>query len=268
MSEFNKINLVKTVQSILGLKVDGLDGLVTWSAIISKLVCSMDTKQSVHVPNTIKETLEPNLKVGVSDKAYNLILKYEVGGGENYYNKALKCPTYPGGQSGVTIGIGYDLGYNTSTQFKNDWMQHLDGESYNLLLGTIGKKSADAKSCVPQVKNISVSWDAAESVFTSNTLPRFIGETKRAFPGSDALHPDAFGALVSLVFNRGGSVVGASRVEMNNIRKAIKGEIKTLNLYDYIAGQIIAMKRLWVGKGLDGLLTRRDEEARLVKSCA
>jgi hypothetical protein len=54
---------------------------------------------------------------------------------------------------------------------------------------------------------------------------------------------------------------------MNNIKKAITGEIKTLNLYHYIAGQIVAMKRLWVGKGLDGLLTRRDEEARIVKSC-
>jgi GH24 family phage-related lysozyme (muramidase) len=257
MSEYNKINLVKTVQSLLGLKVDGHDGPVTWSAIISKLVGSMDTKQSVHVSIP---------KIGVSDKAYALILKYEIGG-ENYYNKALKSPTYPGGQSGVTIGIGYDLGYNTSKQFKKDWAEHLDEQSCNALLETIGKKGAAAKSCIPQVKNISISWAAAESVFTSDTLPRFIGETKRAFPGSDALHPDAFGALVSLVFNRGGSVVGASRVEMNNIRKAIAGEIKTLNLYDYIAGQIVAMKRLWVGKGLDGLLTRRDEEARLVKFC-
>jgi len=259
MSEFNKINLVKTVQSILGLQVDGYDGPATWSAIISKLVGSMDTKQSVHVSTP---------KIGVSDKAYALILKYEIGGGENYYNKVLKSPTYPGGESGVTIGIGYDLGYNTSTQFKTDWAEHLDEQSYTALLGTIGKKGAAAKSCISQVKNISVSWASAESVFTSNTLPRFIGETKRAFPGSDALHPDAFGALVSLVFNRGGSVVGASRVEMNNIKKAIAGEIETLNLYDYIAGQIVAMKRLWIGKGLDGLLTRRDEEARLVKSCA
>lgn len=265
MSTFNKINLVKTVQSLLGLKVDGEDGPVTWSAIISKLVGSMDTKNIV---DEIKETLQPDHKVDVSDKAYALILKYEVGGGENYYNKTLKSPTYPGGQSGVTIGIGYDLGYNSAAQFKKDWLEHLDGESYNLLLGTIGKKGADAKSCIPRVKNISVSWEAAESVFQSDTLPRFIGETKRAFPGSDSLHPDAFGVLVSLVFNRGGSVVGASRVEMNNIRKAIKGEIKTLNLYDYIAGQIVAMKRLWVGKGLDGLLTRRDEEAKLVKSCS
>lgn len=264
MSTFNKIDLVKKAQMLLELKVDGHDGAITWSAIISKLE-SLKSKETV--VEEIKEILQPNPKIGVSDKAYDLILKYEVGGGANYYNKALKNPTYPGGESGVTIGIGYDLGYNTAAQFKKDWSQHLDANSYNTLLSTIGKKGAAAKSCISRVKNISVSWEAAESVFQSDTLPRFISETKRAFPGSDALHPDAFGALVSLVFNRGGSVVGASRVEMNNIRKAIGGGIRILNLYNYIAGQIIAMKRLWVGKGLDGLLTRRDEEAKLVKSC-
>lgn len=265
MSKFNKIDFVKKAQSLLKVKVDGKDGPKTWSAIISKLE-SLKSKETVI--EEIKEILQPDPKIGVSDKAYALILKYEVGGGANYYNKALKRPTYPGGQSGVTIGIGYDLGYNTAAQFKKDWSQHLDANSYNLLLSTIGKKGAAAKSCIPRVKNISVSWDAAENVFLESTLPRFIKETKRAFPGSDALHPDAFGTLVSLVFNRGGSVTGASRVEMNNIKKAIRGEIKTLNLYNYIAGQIVAMKRLWVGKGLNGLLTRRDEEARLVKSCS
>lgn len=265
MSKFNKIDFVKKAQLLLDLKVDGLDGPITWSAIISKLE-SLKSKETV--VEEIKEILQPNPKIGVSDKAYALILKYEVGGGESYYNKALKRPTYPGGQSGVTIGIGYDLGYNTASQFKKDWYQHLDVNSYNLLATTIGKKGAAAKSCIARVKNINVSWDSAESVFQSDTLPRFINETKRAFPGSDALHPDAFGTLVSLVFNRGGSVTGASRMEMNNIRKAILGEIKTLNLYNYIAGQIIAMKRLWVGKGLDGLLTRRDEEAKVVKSCS
>lgn len=265
MSNFDKIKLVKKVQSLLDLKVDGLDGPKTWSAIISKLE-SLKSKETV--VEQIKEILQPDLKIGVSDKAYALILKYEVGGGANYYNKALKRPTYPGGQSGVTIGIGYDLGYNTAAQFKKDWSQNLDQKSYDLLLSTIGKKGAAAKSCIPRVKNISVSWEAAESVFLESTLPRFIKETKKAFPGSDSLHSDAFGALVSLVFNRGGSVVGASRVEMNNIKKAIGGTIKILNLYNYIAGQITAMKRIWVGKGLDGLLTRRDEEATLVKNCA
>ena len=261
MPEYNKTNLVKTVQSILGLEVDGQDGPVTWSAIISKLVCSMDTKQSVHVSN---ESSIP--KVGVSDKAYALILKYEIGGGPSYYNKALKHPCYPGGASGVTIGIGYDMGYNSAEQFASDWKGILSDSDYKRLAPHVGKKSSPAKDAVRILKDISISYEDAEAVFKSNTLPRFIRETKKTFPGSDQLHPDAFGALVSLVFNRGGSISGVSRKEMLNIKLSIINDDK--NIYDYIAEQIIAMKRLWVGKGLDGLLTRRDEEAKLVQSCA
>ena len=35
-----------------------------------------------------------------------------------------------------------------------------------------------------------------------------------------------------------------------------------------IAKQLRAMKRLWVGKGLDGLIARREAEARLVEQSA
>jgi GH24 family phage-related lysozyme (muramidase) len=93
-------------------------------------------------------------------------------------------------------------------------------------------------------------------------LPRFINETKKAFPNSDKLHPDAFGALVSLVFNRGASVSGPSRIEMLNIRNLIDSKN-----YEAIANEVRKMKRLWIGKGLDGLLVRRDDEASLIASC-
>lgn len=35
--------------------------------------------------------------------------------------------------------------------------------------------------------------------------------------------------------------------------------------YAGIAAEIISMKRFWQGKGLDGLLHRRDDEAKLVQ---
>ena len=35
-----------------------------------------------------------------------------------------------------------------------------------------------------------------------------------------------------------------------------------------IAKELRKMKRIWQGKGLDGLLTRREAEAKLVESCA
>ena len=251
----NKKELITKVQKALNLNADGIDGPNTWKQILIKIT----GEQPAEIP-VINSNNESN---PLSAKSFALILKYEVGGGESYYNKCLKHPCYPGGQSGVTIGIGYDMGYNTAAQFATDWRGVLPDSAYDRLAPHLGKKSSNAKAAIPSIKDISVSWESAEVVFKSNTLPRFINETKKAFPNSEKLHPDAFGALVSLVFNRGGSISGQSRVEMLNIRKLIDSKD-----YKAIANEIIKMKRLWIGKGLDGLLTRRDEEAKLIASCA
>jgi len=252
---------IKSIQDAVGVGADGIDGPGTWKAIAAKLGVKNQITDSVtqHAPASVPPA-------GISANAYKLILEYEVGGGPGYYNKALKHPCYPGGESGVTIGIGYDMGYNTAAQFATDWKGVLDAGSYSRLAEHLGKKSGNAKAAIPSVKDISIPWEAAEVVFKSNTLPRFIKETTKAFPGAEKLHEDTFGALVSLVFNRGGSTSGGSRAEMLNIKNAIASNRS--DIYNYIAQQIIDMKRLWVGKGLDGLLTRRNDEAKLVKSCA
>lgn len=254
MNFVGRAELIKRVQAALNLSVDGVDGEKTWNAIAAKVCPVTEPTPSIHTT-----TLSP--------KAMQLILDYEVGGGEGYYNKCLKHPTYPGGESGVTIGIGYDLGYNTLDQFKVDWGHLLNQTDFNRLAKHIGKKSSTAKAAIADVRDITILWDAALSVFESSTLPRFISATIKAFPGAQELNPDAFGALVSLVFNRGGSLTGSTRVEMANINKAVTHVIATTNIYVYIASQIRAMKHLWVGKGLDGLLKRRDEEANLVENC-
>lgn len=246
-----RIDLVKQVQRALGLKDDGIDGRITWTAIADRFKKTVIASES-EGPPTAK----------LSEKSLNLILKYEVGGGESYYNKALKKPTYPGGASGVTIGIGYDLGYNTKIQFAYDWKNVLSESIFKRLEACTGAKGETARQLVRHVRDIEISWEDAFKVFENSTVPRFINETLRAFPGADKLHPDAFGALVSIVFNRGGSVSGASRREMLNIRNLIPSKN-----YNAIASEIRSMKRLWIGKGLDGLLKRRDEEAQIVDSC-
>jgi GH24 family phage-related lysozyme (muramidase) len=54
---------------------------------------------------------------------------------------------------------------------------------------------------------------------------------------------------------------GDSRREMRAVRDAVaNGDLQE------IANQLRAMKRIWEGKGLDGLLKRRDAEADLVGS--
>jgi GH24 family phage-related lysozyme (muramidase) len=44
-------------------------------------------------------------------------------------------------------------------------------------------------------------------------------------------------------------------------------EVNAKDTLQKISDNIVSMKRLWIGKNLDGLLKRRDKEAELVKSC-
>ena len=76
------------------------------------------------------------------------------------------------------------------------------------------------------------------------------------------LNPDAYGAIIPLVFNRGTSLVGEKRKEMVNIKNLIPKKD-----YKKIAKEFRNMKRIWVGKGLDGLIERREAEAKLVEGC-
>jgi len=57
----------------------------------------------------------------LNEASMQLILRFEVGVGEIYYNRFLSSPTWPCAASGVTIGVGYALGYNSEATIRNDW---------------------------------------------------------------------------------------------------------------------------------------------------
>jgi len=250
--------LIQYVQRILQVEDDGIDGPITWKTLKSLLV-----EDDFVTPSTYQHESEDNAEELLSPNALKLVLDYEVGGGEGYYNKCLKRPCWPKGASGVTIGVGYDLGYNTQSQFAEDWGGKISDSDFNRLRKCLGFKGSAANARVGSVRDIEVPWEAALAVFKANTLPRFIKLTLKAFPQADKLHPDAFGALVSLVFNRGSSLKGSRRAEMARIRDLVPSKN-----YEAIALEIRSMKRIWAGKGLDGLLRRRDKEADLVASCS
>lgn len=199
----------------------------------------------------------------LSENAKKLILKYE----------GLNQPSdWPGGSSGITIGIGYDLGYCTVDQFESDWGPYLSPRAIDLLRTVIGLTGIKARNRADKLKGIKIRRKDAEEVFIKRMIPLYQLRTQQAFPQIDRLPQDAQGALVSLVFNRGASMIDKPnedrRKEMRAIRDAIANEkLSEKELLEEIASQIRSMKRLWIGKGLDGLLARREDEAKLVESC-
>ena len=202
----------------------------------------------------------------LSKKSLNLILEFEVGGGENYYNKFLKNPAWPEGQSGVTIGVGYDLGYVNKTEFSEDW-KDLPKEVFDRLYKVVGIKGYNAKNLIRGLKDIVIPWELSLQVFNNKTVTKFRNLTKDTFPNFDKMPEDAKGGLVSLVFNRGNALEGDHRREM----KLIRDGMRITNTFDqkaltFIANQIRNMKRIWAGGSIEkGMNRRRDAEAKLIE---
>jgi GH24 family phage-related lysozyme (muramidase) len=198
-----------------------------------------------------------------SENALNLIYEFEVGGGEKYYNKYLSKFTWPGLQSGPTIGIGIDCAYYQPKELES-LFSFLPSKQISLVVGSYGKTGEAGKKYTKILRDagIEVTWDKAQQLFLNTTWTKFAKLTEKVFPGVENLCSDAYGALVSLVFNRGASLNGDSRIEMRKIKELVPAKD-----YAGIASQIRKMKRLWEGKGMDGLITRREKEAKLVENC-
>ena len=196
-------------------------------------------------------------------KALDLIYEYEVGGGEQYYNKFLKRFTWPGGASGPTIGIGIDCAYYTPKELGNIF-SFLPFQKRKAVEDASGKMGLAGKEYTKILRKaeIEMSWEESQNIFYKTTWPKFARLTDQVFPGASNLCDDAYGALVSLVFNRGSSLNGGSRIEMRKIK-----DLVPVKNYAGIAAQIRSMKRLWEGKNAQGLLKRRDAEADLVLGC-
>ena len=199
----------------------------------------------------------------LSEDAFNLLLKYEVGGGKSYYDKFLSKFTWPEGASGPTIGIGVDCAYYTPQELKKIF-NFLPEAQIELITRASGKTGQRGKEYTKVLRksNITVNWEDAIKIFEKLTWPKFTKLAEKTFPGLDELCDNAYGAIVSLVFNRGTSLNGDSRLEMRNIKNLILEKN-----YNGIAKELRKMKRIWQGKGLDGLLERREAEAKLVETC-
>ena len=238
---------LKSVQRRLGLEDDGILGPATLTRIESLL-------DEVLGPSD----LQPEHNLVVSRKGLDQIVHFEISS-ENYYRNRLSRPTWPRGASGITIGIGYDLGYNSKAQIRRDWAGRISDVELEEIVIVAGKKGEQAEDVLSSVRHIKIPFEAANDVFYTSTLPEFAHLTLKAYPGVRELPADAQAMLLSLVYNRGTRMSGSRRKEMKAIQPlAINKDL------DGIAEQIRAMKRLWDISVLPGLHIRRDEEAHMI----
>lgn len=194
----------------------------------------------------------------ISQKAIDLIVREEVSS-RTYYEKHYVHPEWPGDASGVTIGIGYDLGYQTAAKIKSDWSGLVDQKYLNLMLSCAGVRAAAASSLTKQVQAITVSWDAAMQVFMKRDIPQWIAAVYQAVPNCDLLSPTCLGVLVSIAYNRGAGGFNSTSDRFREMR-----QIKLLmsqRRFREIPDQIDSMARLWS----NGVAGRRHREATLFR---
>ena len=196
---------------------------------------------------------EPEPSPVMPVEAVTFLVAEEVGS-RSFYDRHAAFPHFPGVNSGVTIGIGYDLRFSDAARLEKDWGEVLSRETIAKLKPHLGKKGS--KAAVDGLRSIQIPFVSAWKVFVTALLPEYVAKSRKAFPGFDDLPTLARGALVSLVYNRGAGMDGEGRREMRAIRKHIAD-----GRLDAVPAEFEAMKRLWPNSR--GLRIRRDKEAKL-----
>jgi hypothetical protein len=74
----------------------------------------------------------------ISTRAFGLLLQHESGGHDYYVTVLGERPYWPGEQSGVTVGFGFDLGYQSKTELDAAWLPHLGEVGCGQLVKALG----------------------------------------------------------------------------------------------------------------------------------
>ena len=236
---------IRRLQSHLGLRPDGILGPATLSSL----------EQNVGLAAPDAGTLT------ASRQGLDQLVTFEITSPDNY-RKRLTHPSWPGVESGVTVGIGYDLGMSRPAHARDAWTPYLDSATLERLMTAVGILGVPARALAASLADITIPLEAAEEVFYQRSLPRTAQATRTLYPGVERLPADAQSMLLSLVYNRGTSTKGPTRTEMFNL-KALIAAPSPQDL-DAIASQVEAMVRLWPNS--KGLRDRRIAEAAMIRA--
>lgn len=201
----------------------------------------------------------------IAQSAIDLIIAEEVTS-KAYFIKHYTRPEWPGGASGVTIGIGYDLGYATREKVRADWAKHVSPAMLSVMQSCCGVTGGAASSLLRQVKQaIQVGWDPSIDVFMNRDIPAWEQTCLKALgPNFLLMNSTCRGILVSIAYNRGAGGFNSS-TDRNREMLAIHNAVKAKN-WSVIPALIDSMARLWVGTTVAGVAKRRHREAALFRA--
>lgn len=190
-----------------------------------------------------------------------LIVRWEVTSPQAY-TRLYQGVICPGGASGPTVGIGYDLGHQTRATIARDWAGHPDVDRLVDGSGRVGEHRCNAYRAAH--RDIRVPYGMAYDVFAAATLPAYHAAATRTLShGWDGLPVNAQASNVSLGYNRGWSMVG----DRNREKRAIRDDCVPGSDTPCNAAQLRAMCRIWAGTpNGKGLCARRHAEARLIEA--
>ena len=193
--------------------------------------------------------------------AIDLVVAEEVTS-KKAYERIYRYPESPEGESGVTIAIGYDLGYVTHKEFAADWKARIPLPMFVALDRCVGVRGSAAKALAASLRTkVDIPWDTAMAVFLEIDWPKYTARTVRALPNTNKLPSVCLGVLVSLVYNRGASF--ANDGDRYREMRAIKAHMAA-GEFAKIPAEFRSMKRIW--PNASGLRGRRDREARLFET--
>jgi len=196
---------------------------------------------------------------GISQAAFDLIVREE-DGNEFYYTRHYEHFDWPAGASGPTVGIGYDCGYVTQSELRQDWAGIVSDATIEALARAVGLRGEAAHAFVRMHgRSVTITWDPAIGEFSTRELPKWIARVKAALPNYDLLPPDCRGALVSLSYNRGTGGFHDPGPRYSEMR-AITALMAARD-FARIPDEFLSMRRLWPEGG--DLWRRRGHEAAL-----
>ena len=200
----------------------------------------------------------PEPSPDIPTRAVAFIAREEVGS-RGFYDAQCVRPTWPGGASGVTIGVGYDLGYQAG--FAADWSDLLTPAEIARLTPWLGRKGQAAKAGPAQLTDITIPWHAAWMAFIRRTCRR--RSPTRALPSPAPCPCRRSASACSSAWSTTGVRAWPTRltIPVPARRCATSATPSPPVTSPSVPAALRAMKRLWP-EG-NGLRERREREAKL-----